>query len=48
LEIKYVQLEKQTYAEHGEVNLQVKGACLCTQMCGSNLFEEIWCGQKGV
>jgi len=39
---------KQTNLEHGEVNLQMKRACLCTQRSGSNLIEEIWWGQKNV
>jgi len=30
LEIKHVCLEKQTNTEHGEVNLQMKKACLCS------------------
>jgi len=28
---------KQTNLEHGEVNLQMKRACLCKQRSGSNL-----------
>jgi len=39
LEIEYTQLEKQTNTEHGEVNLQMKRACLCTQRTGLNLIE---------
>jgi len=39
---------KQTNLEHGEVNLQMKRACLCKQRSGSNLIEEIWCGPKNV
>jgi len=38
------QTNKQTNLKYGEVNLQMKGACLCTQKSGSNLIEEIWCG----
>jgi len=37
---------KQTNLEHDELNLQMKRACLRTQNNGSNLIEEIWCGQK--
>jgi len=37
---------KQTNLEHGEVNLQMKRACLCTQR--SNLIEEIWCSPTNV
>jgi len=44
LEIKYN--NTQTNTEHGEVNLQMNRACLCTQKSGSNLIEEISCGQK--
>jgi len=43
LEIKYK--DKQRNIEHGEINSQMKGACLCTQRSGSNLIE-IWRGQK--
>jgi len=42
LEIKY----KERNIEHGEINSQMKGACLCTQRSGSNLIEEIWRSQK--
>jgi len=45
LEIKYK--NKQTNIEHG-VNLQVKRAWLCSKKSGSNLVEEIWCGQQNV
>jgi len=39
---------KQTNIEHGEVNLQMKRTCLCSQRNGLNFIEEIWCGQKNV
>jgi len=43
------QIQKQTNnAEHGEVNLQMNRACLCTQKRGRNLIEEIWYRQKNV
>jgi len=44
----HAQLEKnkQANTEDGEVNLKMKRACLCTRRSGSNLIEEIWCGQK--
>jgi len=41
LEIKHAQLKKQTNTEHGEVNLQIKRTCLCTQRSGSNFIKEI-------
>jgi len=37
---------KQTNTEYGEENLQTKRACLCTQVSGSHLMEEIWYGQN--
>ena len=37
-------VEKQTNTEQGEVNLQLKIACLYTQRGGSNFIEKIWCG----
>jgi len=40
------QIQKQTNIKHVEVNLQMKRACLCTQKSGSNLIEEVWCGQE--
>jgi len=41
-----MQLKKKTNTKNGDVNLQMKTACLCTQKRGSNLIEEISCGQK--
>jgi len=41
-----MQLEKQTNTEYVEANLQMKRAWVRTQRSGSNLIEEIWCGQK--
>jgi len=38
------QIQKQT--EHGEVNLQMKRTYLYAQRSGSDVIEEIWCGQK--
>jgi len=35
---------KQTNIELGDVNLQMKKACLFAQRSGSNLIGEIWCG----
>jgi len=37
-------IQKQTNIKHGEVILQMKIACLCTQRSGPNLIQEIWCG----
>ena len=43
------QIQKQTQnIEYGEVNLQIKKACLCTQRSGSNLTYDIWYGHKNV
>jgi len=37
-----VEKKQNKHTEHGKENLQMKGACLCTQMSGSSSIEENW------
>jgi len=46
LKRKEAQIEKQTNTEHGEVKLQLKRACLCTQGSRSILTDETLYGLK--